>query len=379
MKIVIAPDSFKECLRATEVAHAIARGWQCVDNQAICELVPMADGGEGTTEALVAACNGQWREISVQDPLGRTIQAHYGWLPDEIAVIEMAQAAGLALLTPSERNPLITSTFGVGQMLADALQNGARKIILGIGGSATNDGGAGLAQALGIRLLDAQGRDLPHGGAALSQLAHIDDAGSLHHLHECEIIVACDVVNPLCGETGAAAVFAPQKGATPAMVAELDAALTHFADQVAQHTGEDFRNHAGSGAAGGLGFGLRSLLGAQLQSGIDIVLHATQLSDKIAHADLVITGEGRMDAQTAFGKVPLGVLRVAQTHNIPVIGIAGSVSHVHELNDLGFAAVLPTIARAGSLHEIIAEAETNIENTATQIARLWQIIKAQHT
>lgn len=372
MKIVIAPDSFKESLTAEQVCAAVERGFRAVLPDAEYCRIPMADGGEGTTEALLSACGGERVCLPVADPLGRTVEAAYARLPDGTAVMEMAQAAGLHLLLPHERNPLHTSTFGVGQMLRHALENGARRIILGIGGSATNDGGAGMAQALGFRLLDENGAELPRGGAALRRLAAIDTSGSLPALRECRLSAACDVDNPLCGERGASAVFAPQKGADAAMVAELDAALTHFADVAARQYGGDRRDEAGSGAAGGLGFGLRVLLGADLCAGVELVMAANGLADKIAGADLVVTGEGRMDGQTLFGKVPLGVLRAAQAYGVPVLGLAGSVGQGAEaLNEHGFAAVLPCIDRAADLPDLLVRAAWNIERTARQAAGLW--------
>lgn len=372
MKIVIAMDSFKESLTAPQACEAVRRGFsQVVPANYIC--VPMADGGEGTTSALVSACGGEWVNVRVSDPLGRQVNAKYGILPNGTAVMEMAEAAGLQLLTPAERNPMKTSTYGVGEMIADALTKGVQKIILGIGGSATNDGGAGMAQALGFRLLDKAGRELPRGGAALRYLARIEQtSGSLNRLSGCQIVAACDVVNPLCGDTGASAVFGKQKGATIQMVRELDTALNNFADVIAKQ-GTDFRHEAGSGAAGGLGFGLRALLGAQLRSGIDIVLEATDLPRKIVGADLVITGEGCMDGQTAFGKVPMGVLAAATLYGVPVVGIAGSVADVEALYQMGFAAVFPSIDRVGNLAEVLAHASDNVERTARNVAAMWAL------
>lgn len=370
MKIVIAADSFKESLTAPQACAAIERGFKKIIPNAQYVQVPMADGGEGTAEALVSACGGEWVSVRVSDPLGRQVVAKYGVLPNGTAVMEMAQAAGLHLLTMAERNPMKTSTYGVGEMIADALGRGVRRIILGIGGSATNDGGAGMAQALGFRLLDKAGRDLPRGGAALRYLAAINASTSLNELDDCEVVAACDVINPLCGDLGASAVFGKQKGATVQMIRELDTALTNFADVLARN-GTDFRDEAGSGAAGGLGFGLRALLGAQLRSGIDIVLESTDLSKKIADADLVITGEGCMDGQTAFGKVPLGVLNIAREHGVPVVGLAGGVADVDQLYDFGFAAIFPSIDQVATLPEILVKAEANLERTARSVAAMW--------
>lgn len=372
MKIIIATDSFKESLTAPQACAAIERGFAQVLPNADYIHIPMADGGEGTTAALVSACGGEWVNVRVSDPLGRQVVAKYGVLPNGTAVMEMAEAAGLHLLTPAERNPMKTSTYGVGEMIANALGLGIRRIILGIGGSATNDGGAGMAQALGFRLLDKAGRDLPRGGAALRYLAAVDVSGSLNELDNCEIVAACDVVNPLCGDLGASAVFGKQKGATVQMIRELDTALSNFADVLARN-GTDYRDEAGSGAAGGLGFGLRVLLGAQLRSGIDIVLEATELSKKIAGADLVITGEGCMDGQTTFGKVPMGVLQTARQYGVPVVGLAGSVADVEQLYELGFAAVFSSIDRVATLPEVLANAEKNVERTARAIAAMWAL------
>lgn len=372
MKIVIAPDSFKESLSAPQAAEAVRRGFAAVFPDAEYVCLPLADGGEGTAAALVAACGGEWVSVRVEDPLGRPVCARYGLLPDGSAVMEMAEASGLHLLAPEERNPLRTSTFGTGQMVADALARGVRRILLGIGGSATNDGGAGMAQALGIRLLDAEGRELPRGGGALPQLAAVDVSRKTAALDGCRITAACDVDNPLCGSRGASAVFGPQKGASPEQVMLLDAALARLADVLAAHGLPDCRNEAGSGAAGGLGFGLRALLGADLQRGTDLVLAASGLEAKLAGADLVITGEGRMDGQTAFGKLPLGVAAAARRRGIPVIGLAGSIgSGVEALLDEGFTAILPTVPRAAPLAELLAEAEANLERTARQAAALW--------
>ncbi len=372
VKIVIATDSFKESLTAPQACAAIQRGFAKIAPNVQYVQVPMADGGEGTAAALVSACGGEWVNVRVSDPLGRQVLAKYGVLPNGTAVMEMAEAAGLHLLTLAERNLMKTSTYGVGEMIADALGRGIKRIILGIGGSATNDGGAGMAQALGFRLLDKAGRDLPRGGAALRYLAAVNMSSSLYELDGCEIVVACDVVNPLCGDSGASAVFGKQKGANTQMIRELDTALTNFADVLARN-GTDFRDEAGSGAAGGLGFGLRALLGAQLRSGIDIVLEITELANKISGADLVITGEGCMDGQTTFGKVPLGVLRVAQEYGVPVVGLAGSVADVDELYALGFAAVFPSIDRVASLPDVLANAEQNVERTARAIAAIWAL------
>ena len=373
MKIVIALDSFKESLTAAAACDAVARGFRAVLPQAAYQCVPMADGGEGTTAALVAARGGEWREVLVQGPLARPVTARYGRLPDGSAVMEMAEAAGLHLLAPAERNPRLTSTFGVGEMLRHALADGARHIILGIGGSATNDGGAGMLQALGVRLLDEKGSELPRGGAALSRLARADFSALLPDLRDCTLQVACDVNNPLCGERGASAIFGPQKGADAATVAELDAALAHYAAVLTAAGLPDKREMPGTGAAGGLGYAL-ALLGAELTSGISLVMQAAGLAEALRDADLVITGEGRIDGQTRLGKVPFGVLQLAQTQGVPVIALAGVLGAGAEiLTDDGFTAIFPSIAALAPLADTLAQGAANLERTARQIAAVWQL------
>ena len=375
MKIVLAPDSFKESMTAVQAAEAMKRGFAKVFPDAEYVCVPMADGGEGTAQTLVSALSGEWVHLSVQDPLGRPVEARYGVLPGGRAVIEMAEAAGIHLVSADERNPLLTSTFGVGQMVRDAVGRGIRHIILGLGGSATNDGGAGLLQALGFRLLRADGSELSPGGAALAELAAVlppaDDG-----LAGCVFEAACDVRNPLCGPEGASAVFGPQKGATPERVAVLDQALAHYADVLAQGGWPDSREQAGSGAAGGLGFALRTVLGAELKPGIDMVVQTVGLVEALHGADLAVTGEGRMDGQTAFGKVPSGVLAAASQQNVPVVAIAGGLGEgAGSLNALGFRAVFPSVAAPQLLAEVLAAGEQNVERTAEQIARLLALGK----
>lgn len=377
MNIIIAPDSFKHSLSAVQAADAIKRGLAQVWPDAQYRCIPMADGGEGTAAALLAACAGTWVHTTVRDPLGSNVSAAYGLLPDGSAVMEMAAASGLALLQPEAYNPLVTSSYGTGQMIADALSRGVKHIILGLGGSATNDGGVGMAQALGIRFLDANGVDLPPGGGALAHLASIDARSKNPALDTVRISVACDVTNPLTGPKGASQVFAPQKGADASMVMQLDDALRHLADVVHAHGYQDERHTPGSGAAGGLGFGLLSFCNAKLGSGIDRVIQATGLHQHLADADLVITGEGRMDGQTAFGKVPLGILRAATAHNIPVIALAGSVGEDRDaLLELGFRAIFPTVPAALPLAEVLAQADNNLMQTARQVAALWQLATA---
>lgn len=337
MKVVVAPDSFKGCLSAAEVARAIARGVRAALPHAQIILVPMADGGEGTVRSLIAATNGKLLRRSVIGPLGNTVRAEFGVLGDgKTAVIEMAAASGLPLVPPHKRNPLVTTTYGTGQLIAAALDLGCRKLIIGIGGSATNDGGAGMAQALGAKLLDARGRRLPSGGGGLARLAKIDVSGMHAAAKKAEFLVACDVDNPLTGPRGASAVYGPQKGATPAMVKVLDRNLRHFARIVARDLGKRVDRVPGAGAAGGLGAGLMAFLDAQLRSGTEIVVEAVGLRRKVQGAALVITGEGAVDAQTAFGKTVAGVARVAKEAGAVVVVLAGSLGKGYQ-----------TCARAG--------------------------------
>lgn len=378
MRVVIAPDSFKECATAAAVSKAIAAGWLRVDPNADCVLVPMADGGEGTMEALLAG-GGEPLTVTVTGPLGEPVQAAYGLIHEgSMAVLEMAQAAGLALVPPERRDPRLTTTRGVGEMICHALDRGVRKFLVGIGGSATNDGGAGMAQALGYSLLDADGRELPAGGAALVRLAHVDIGKRHPALQECEIMIACDVDNPLCGSRGASAVYGPQKGATPSMVKELDAALAHFAEvvkaKVPGSANQDLATIPGAGAAGGLGFGLLAFCGARMRRGVELVAEAAGLSEKVARADLVITGEGRMDGQSASGKTPVGVARIARSHGVPVVALIGSLGSGYEaVYEAGIDAVVPICPGPVALAEAMANGEVLIRDAAERLARLWRV------
>ncbi|MGB4476726.1 MAG: glycerate kinase, partial [Bacillota bacterium] len=313
MRILIAPDSFKGCLTALEVGNALKDGILSVCSEAVVDVVPMADGGEGTVRSLVDASSGKILTAEVLDPLGRPVTAEYGIMGDgHTAVIEMAAASGLPLLKDYERNPRVTSTYGTGQLIEAALDAGATKLIVGIGGSATNDGGAGMAQALGARLLDRSGNEIQRGGAALKDLAAIDVSGMDSRLSDVEIIVACDVTNPLTGPKGATAVYGRQKGATEEMIEELDRALANYARVIREQLHKDVEDVSGAGAAGGLGAGMLAFLNAALRPGVDIVIEATRLADRVTGCDLVITGEGRLDSQTSHGKTPMGVARVAR-------------------------------------------------------------------
>lgn len=375
MKIVIAPDSFKESLSAMQVAEAIEQGFSEIFPQAEYIKLPMADGGEGTVESMVAATGGERVHVNVTGPLGQPVNGFFGWMGDgETAVIEMAAASGLHLVAPEQRNPLITTSFGTGELILAALNHGARKIILGIGGSATNDGGAGMMQALGAHFHDIDGKELHVGGAALAQLASVDLSQLDARLAQTDILVACDVDNPLCGAKGASAVFGPQKGATPERVKQLDAALQHYGEKIELATGKSVLNVAGAGAAGGMGAALFGLLNARLQPGIEIVTEALKLADAVQGADLVITGEGRIDSQTIHGKTPVGVARVAKRYDIPVIAIAGgmtpdySVVHQH-----GLDAVFSVLNRIQTLPEALEGARENVRVTARNVAAVWKM------
>ncbi|MGM8885595.1 glycerate kinase [Psychrobacter sp. 1U2] len=386
MNILIAPDSFKQSLDAIEVCRAIESGFRQVFTDATYTLLPMADGGEGTAAALSCALEGRWITANVHDPLMRPITAKYLLLADNTAVIEIAQACGLALLTSTEQNPLMTSSYGVGELILDALDNGAERFIIGLGGSATNDAGLGMLMALGITFYDKNNELLTQGGAQLANLQRIDT--STLHAKIKEILprvktpfaVACDVTNPLCGINGASAVFGPQKGATSAQVDILDKALAHFAhiyaQQHRQDDNKDYQKVAGAGAAGGLGFAFLAFLDANLQSGFDIVAEATRLSAHIAEADLVITGEGKLDAQTMMGKVAHGVGLMAKAQNKPAIAVCGAVDKDYyqqstnnnsAIDDL-FAVVLPSIQQLAPIDEVLNSAYLNIETTALNLA-----------
>lgn len=370
MKIVIAPDSFKESLTALQAANAIEAGFREVFPDAEYVKVPVADGGEGTAETLVEATGGRMVRLSVTGPLGTPVEADFGVSGDgELAVIEAATANGLMLVPRDRRDPRVTTTYGVGELIRAALDRGARHLIVGIGGSATNDAGAGMLQALGVKLTDAQGRDLGFGGAPLAGLAAIDVSGLDPRLKDCRIEVACDVDNPLCGPKGASAIFGPQKGATPEMVEELDANLARFAALVRETLGVEVGLAPGAGAAGGLGAALLGFLGADLRPGVDIVTQAVGLAEAVRDADLVITGEGRIDGQTAHGKTPIGVARVAKRFGKPVIGIAGcltdeaGVVHAH-----GIEAIFSVLSRSCTVPEALAEGEKNLRLSARNVA-----------
>lgn len=369
---VLAPDSFKESMTAKEVCIAMEKGLRKVYPEANYVHVPMSDGGEGTVQSLVDASNGTLFTKQVMGPLGQPVEAKFGILGDGFTgAIEMASASGIHLVTKETRNPLITTTYGTGQLILECLDRGMKQIIIGIGGSATNDGGTGMAEALGARFLDKNGDTLPRGGGRLDQLATIDVSGLDQRLNDVRIIVACDVTNPLCGEQGASHVFGPQKGATPEMVTQLDQSLAHYADVVKTKLNKDIRDVPGAGAAGGLGAGLLIFTQATLQKGIEIVIDYTKLKEKLQDADFVFTGEGGIDFQTKFGKTPYGVAQAAKGSGKKVIAIAGYIGEgIETLYEAGFDAIFGIVPGASELEKLLAEGPQNVERTCENIARV---------
>jgi glycerate kinase len=383
MKIVLAPQALKGSLDATAVGQAMAEGVRIALPDAEIANIPVADGGEGTVRALVAATNGRLSHARITGPLGEPVEAEWGLLgadtnaPDEkIAVIEMAAAAGLPLVPRERRDPRVATTYGVGELLHAALDAGCTRILIGIGGSATNDGGAGMAQALGSRLLDVDGNELSPGGVALARLARIDASGVDAQLAQTRVLVACDVTNPLTGPEGASAVYGPQKGATPEFVAELDAALTHYAAILKRDLGADVAEIPGAGAAGGLGAGLLAFAHAELVPGARLVFEALGFDERIAGADLIFTAEGRLDAQTAYGKAVGAVAAAGQRKGIPVVALAGVVAMGDAaLRALGLAAALPLADGPLTLEESMARAADLTRDATLRALRLILLLK----
>ncbi|MDP2590135.1 glycerate kinase [Vibrio splendidus] len=378
MKIVIAPDSFKESLSAVSVAACIEKGFREIFPDADYVTLPLADGGEGTVDVLLQGLAGQKRIHQVEGPLGALVNAEWAMLessdsnPNKTALVEIAAASGLDLLKPEQRNPLVASSFGTGQLILEAIEQGAQTIILGLGGSATNDGGAGIVQALGGLLLDHKEQELNRGGAALVDLASIDLTGLYSRCADVELIVACDVDNPLCGDNGASHVFGPQKGATPEQVLRLDKALANFA-QIAESQGcvvggESVQGRAGYGAAGGTPMGLGLLFHIQIKPGIEMVLDVLQADEVLKGADLVITGEGQMDNQTLQGKTPYGIAKRASLQGIPTMGIAGSLGTEVEALYGEMSSLFGTVRSPQPLNQVLQEAEMNLTRTARNIA-----------
>jgi len=373
MKVVLAPNAFKGSLRASAVAAAMAEGVRRVLPDAEVEPVPVADGGDGLVDVIAGALGGEVRTAVVTGPRGESVQAAFCFVPERrLAAVEMALASGLALLDAGDRDPEQTTTRGTGELIRAALDLGAEKIIVGVGGSATNDGGIGMAQALGVRFLDGQGRELPGIGAALGQVATIDRTGLDPRIGRVEIEVACDVDSPLYGPSGAAHVYGPQKGATPAQVERLDQGLRHLAQVVRRDLGVDMAAPAGAGAAGGLGGGLWAFLGARLRKGIDMVLELVELRTRLEGAALVFTGEGQMDAQTAFGKAPAGVARMAREAGVPCIAVAGSVGEgLEPLHEMGIDAVFSLCPGPITLEQAMSRTSTLVARITEQALRAF--------
>lgn len=375
IKIVIAPDSFKGSLSAMEAAIAIEKGIKDYLPNADTILLPVADGGEGTMDSLVDATKGRKMEVDVKGPLGSPVKAEYGELGDGITcVIEMASASGLCLLSKDERNPMEATTYGTGQLIKVALDNGYRQFILAIGGSATNDGGIGMLQALGMRLIDGSGKEVGLGGGKLDQIVRIDDSEFDSRIAESMFLIASDVQNPFIGPTGASHVFGPQKGATPEMVRILDEKLEYFAGLVEEKTGVRLHDKPGAGAAGGIGGAFQAFFPSTMRRGIDIVIEYTQLANALKGADLVITGEGQIDFQTASGKTPMGVAQEAQKQGVPTIALAGSIGKgIDVLYQYGIQSVHSIVNAPMSLEEAINQASHLLQQKAEQVARTYSI------
>lgn len=375
MKIVIAPQAFKGSISALEAAKAMDKGVRKVFSQIETVLIPVADGGDGTLETLVESSSGTLRTAEITGPLGEITTAHWGAMGDnQTAIIEMARTSGLAMVPPAKRNPLITTTYGLGEMIRHAMEAGFRRFIIGIGGSATNDGGTGMAQALGIHFTDLSGNELPFGGAGLSKLHKIDISQIDPRILQSEFMVACDVSNPLTGPEGASEVYGPQKGATPEMVAQLDQALTHLAQVIRKDLGLEINDISGAGAAGGLGGGLIAFLNGKLRTGVDIVLDTLRLDDKLYGADLVITGEGSLDFQTVYDKAPIGVAKRAKNNGIPVIAVSGSLGNGYtNIHEHGIDAALAIIRYPMTLEESSQNASELITDATEQAFRLLKV------
>ncbi|EGR2404963.1 glycerate kinase [Vibrio cholerae] len=377
MKVVIAPDSFKESLTAKQVCDAIQAGLARVWHDAKFVAIPVADGGEGTVQSLVDATQGQLVEVKVMGPQGKRVEAFYGMLGDnQTAVIEMAAASGLHHVPLAQRDPKLTTSFGTGELIRHALDQGVTKLIIGLGGSATNDGGVGMLAALGARFTNADGDSIQLTGGGLRELTHIDLQDFDLRLQHCDILVACDVNNPLCGDKGASAVFGPQKGATPEDVQLLDGTLRQFGLLTEKVTGKMVLESAGAGAAGGMGAALLAYAQARLRPGIEIVLETVQLAHQVSDADLVITGEGRIDSQTVHGKTPMGVAKVAKRFDVPVLALCGCTGDNYQaVYQCGIDAVFAAVPRAMSLDDALKESDFNLADLAENVARLWVLSK----
>ena len=378
MKVVIAIDSFKGSLSSLEAGNAIKKGILNVTDAQII-VKPLADGGEGTTAAIIDGLGGEEIELEVMGPLGKTVKAKYGYLQhNNTAIIEMAEAAGIILLDEDNKNPSISTTYGVGELIKDAIKRGCRNFIIGIGGSATNDGGVGMLSALGFEFLDKAGNPVGYGGISLKDIETIRVENQIPELKECFFQIACDVTNPLCGPDGCTYIYGPQKGVTEKLKAVLDDAMRHYSMITTKFTGNDFSRESGAGAAGGLGFAFLSYLNSRLESGINVVLEATNLEESLENADYVITGEGRLDNQTAMGKAPVGVAKLAKKHGACVIAFAGSIAKgASECNHAGIDAYFPILTQVITLEEAMNKetAKANLTQTAEQVFRLIYSIK----
>ncbi len=376
MKIVCAIDSFKGSLSSVKASKAVKEGIQKVDPMIQVEIVPLADGGEGTVEALVEGMHGKKRCITVCGPLKTKVKSIYG-IVENLAIIEMSAAAGLPLLKEDERDPYHTTTYGVGEMIEDALQQGCKKFIVGIGGSATNDGGVGMLQALGFHFLDQKGNEIQFGAIGLKDIDKIDVQNVDPRLKECSFYIASDVNNPLCGENGASYIYGPQKGATKEMILNMDKWMQHYANITKKYYSNADEAFEGSGAAGGMGFAFHTFLNAELKSGIDIVLDELKFDEMIEDADLIVTGEGRMDHQTSMGKAPIGVARRAKKYGISVIALAGCVENAYACNEHGIDAYFPVLQKVTTLQEAMDtnNAYQNVKDTAEQVMRLIKSCK----
>jgi len=372
MNILLSPDSFKDSLPATAVADYMAKGIRRVMPNAQITKLPLSDGGEGLLEALVTPLDGRLISVEVKDPLMRDIKANYGLIDEgKTAVIEMATASGLELLKDNERNPMITSTYGTGQLIKNALDKGCKKLIIGLGGSATNDGGTGMVEALGVKFLKNDGESIGEGGGALKDLSHIDITELDQRLSNCEIIAACDVNNPLTGKDGSSLVFGAQKGGDMETLKQLDKNLSNYAEVIYNDLGKDLKNIEGTGAAGGTAMGLLAFLDAELKPGIELIMDELQLEKQIRQANVIFTGEGQIDQQTLNGKTIAGLAKLAKKQNVPVIAIAGKVDHnIDQLYEMGIAAAFSIVNRPMELKEAIQNTGELIEACVENIFRL---------